>query len=191
MTRYGSTRHGVSRRSLIESAFFLSALSVGGGLASPALARGMGDFRSLRLVNNRTGESIDCVYYADGLYIDEALSAFDFILRDWREEQSIRMDRSVIDILASVQSRLDSREPFEIVSGYRTPITNATLRRRSRGVAKKSYHTKGMAVDIAMKTRSVRQIAHAGLSLGRGGVGRYSRAQFVHLDSGPERTWGR
>ena len=113
------------------------------------------------------------------------------ILRDWREEKVMRIDPRTIDIMAATHNLLDCTEPFEIVSGYRSRKTNAMLRRRSRGVARNSYHTKGMAVDLAMKTRSVRQIAGAALSLKAGGVGRYSRAKFTHLDSGPLRDWGR
>jgi uncharacterized protein YcbK (DUF882 family) len=159
--------------------------------SAPALLMGAGDFRSLSLVNDRTGEWLNTVYWAEGEYIPEALEAFDRILRDWREDMTYEMDLRALDILSATQHLLDCNEPFQVISGYRTRKTNAMLRRRSRGVARNSYHIKGMAVDIAMKTRSVRQISRAGLSLGAGGVGRYSRSQFVHLDSGPVRKWGR
>ncbi|MEM7499705.1 MAG: DUF882 domain-containing protein [Pseudomonadota bacterium] len=165
-----------------------------GAVTRPALAAynsGKGDFRSLRLVNSRTGERVASVYWVEGQYIPEALDAFNYILRDWRAEQVTRMDARVIDILAATHNLLDSREPFDIVSGYRTQGTNALLRSRGRGVAKKSYHTRGMAVDIALKSRSVEQISGAGLALSAGGVGRYTRSKFVHLDSGPVRDWGR
>jgi uncharacterized protein YcbK (DUF882 family) len=147
--------------------------------------------RALKLHNWRTDESVACVYWADGAYIDEALSAIDHILRDWRTDEVVRIDPAAVDILSEVQRRLDTFEPFEIVSGYRSPQTNAALRRRSRGVAKNSYHTRGMAVDVSMSSRSVAQVARAALDLGRGGVGRYTRSHFVHLDSGPVRRWGR
>ncbi len=159
--------------------------------SAPALLKGAGDFRSLSLVNDRTDERLNTVYWADGEYIPDALEAFNHILRDWREDLAIQMDPRAIDILSATQGLLECDEPFQVVSGYRTHKTNDMLRRRSRGVARNSYHIKGMAVDIAMRTRSVRQISRAGLSLGAGGVGRYSRSQFVHLDSGPVRKWGR
>jgi uncharacterized protein YcbK (DUF882 family) len=142
-------------------------------------------------VNSRLGESVSSVFWVEGEYIPEALEAFDHILRDWRAEAATRMDHRVIDILAATHALLDCDEPFDIVSGYRTAGTNAMLRSRSRGVAKRSFHVRGMAVDVAMKSRSVRQISGAGLSVAAGGVGRYSRAKFVHLDSGPVRDWGR
>lgn len=159
--------------------------------SAPALLKGAGDIRHLALVNEKTGEWLNTVYWAEGEYIAEALAAIDHIMRDWREDIVHRMDPRTLDILSATHQLLDCDEPFKVVSGYRTRKTNAMLRRRSRGVAKNSYHIKGMAVDVAMKTRSVRQISRAGLSLGAGGVGRYSRSQFVHLDSGPVRKWGR
>ena len=159
--------------------------------ASPAILRGAGNFRALSLVNNRTAESLNCAYWIDGRYVPEALEAFNYILRDWREEKVIAIDRRTIEIMAATHRLLDCSEPFEVVSGYRSPKTNAMLRRRSRGVARNSYHTRGMAVDITLKSRSVRQIAGAAMSLKAGGVGRYSRAKFAHVDSGPLRDWGR
>ena len=159
--------------------------------AAPAILKGSGQFRSLKLVNNRTAEKLNAVYWIEGQYIPEALEAFNYILRDWRENLTTRMDPRTIDIMAATYNMLGTDEPFEIVSGYRSPQTNAMLRQRSRGVARNSYHTRGMAVDLALKSRSVRQIASAALSLGAGGVGRYSRSSFVHVDSGPKRDWGR
>ncbi|MEO0428976.1 MAG: DUF882 domain-containing protein [Pseudomonadota bacterium] len=180
---------GLTRRIVLTG-----LLATGASAATPALAAynsGRGDFRSLRLINSRTGEKVSSVYWVEGRYVLEALEAFNQILRDWRAEQATSMDPRVIDILAATHNLLDCREPFDIVSGYRTPGTNAFLRRRSRGVAKKSYHTRGMAVDIALKSRSVEQISGAGRALSAGGVGRYTRSKFVHLDSGPVRDWGR
>jgi len=144
-------------------------------LAAPALARGAGSFRSLSVINNRTAEKLTTAYWVEGDYIPEALEAVNYILRDWREEAVIQIDPKVIDIMAATQNILDASEPFEIVSGYRSPKTNQMLRSRSRGVARNSYHTRGMAVDLTMKTRSAREIAGAAQSLGAGGVGRYSR----------------
>lgn len=196
MTTQQNARVGTNRRIFLFGATACTAglvvsASTGRGLAAPALHREMGDFRRLKLTNWRTGESIDCVYYADGHYIGEAMRAFDHVLRDWRAEKTIEIDRNAIDILAAVQRKLECEEAFEVVSGYRSAATNAMLRRRSRGVARKSYHVQGMAVDVAMKTRSVRQISGAAMSVARGGVGKYSRAEFVHMDSGPVRDWGR
>lgn len=159
-------------------------------LSAPAVLRGAGQFHKLAMVNDRTGEWLNTVYWADGNYIPEALGALNHILRDWREDKVHKMDPGVLDILAATHRLLETDEPFTIVSGYRTPKTNAMLRRRSSGVAKHSYHIKGMAIDVTLKSRSVAQISRAGLSLKGGGVGRYTRSDFVHLDCGPVRTWG-
>lgn len=181
----------MDRRTFLTGAAALSCVALSAAPAAPAVLRGKGNFRALNLVNNRTGEWINSVYWVDGDYIPEALQGMNHILRDWRQEKVAKMDPTVLDILAATHKLLDTREPFEIVSGYRSPETNAMLRSKSKGVASNSYHIKAMAVDIALKSRSVRQISGAGLSLKAGGVGKYSRSQFVHLDSGPVRDWGR
>ena len=126
-----------------------------------------------------------------GNYITEALQAIYHIMRDWREDLVHEISPRTIDILSATHRLLDCSEPLHILSGYRSPKTNALLRRQSRGVALNSYHIKGMAADIQLKTRSVEQISQVGLSLRAGGVGRYRRSEFVHLDSGPIRDWGR
>lgn len=192
MTTQLPAQAGLPRRQFIRGFLTIGlASTLAPAFPTPGLALGRGDFRRLRLTNWRTEENVDAVYWADGSYIDDALAAFDHILRDWRTDDVIRMDPAIIDILSKVHERLDCTEPFEIVSGYRSPKTNATLRRRIRGVARNSYHMRGMAVDVALKSRSVRQMARAGLALQRGGVGVYTRSSFVHLDSGPVRDWGR
>lgn len=184
--------NAMTRRVLLGGLVSLSAMAAAPALASaPAVLRGAGQFSKISLVNDRTSEWLDTVYWADGAYIPEALAAINHILRDWREEKACEMHPGVIDILASTQRLLESTEPFKVVSGYRTPATNALLRRRSGAVAKNSYHIKGMAVDVTLESRTVAQISQAGLKLNAGGVGRYSRSEFVHLDCGPVRDWGR
>jgi len=181
----------MDRRCFVTGAAALVAIAASATPAAPAVLRGRGDFRSLSLVNRRTGEWIKSVYWVEGTYVPEALDSMNHILRDWRQDQAMRMDPTVLDILAATHDLLDTSEPFEIISGYRTPETNRMLRSRSKAVASNSYHMKGMAIDVTLKSRSVRQISGAGLSLRAGGVGKYSRSQFVHLDSGPVRDWGR
>ena len=117
----------------------------------------------------------------------EAMTAYFTFLKDTGKY----LDPKTLDILAAVHLKLETHEPLEILSAYRTKKTNNMLRARSRGVARDSYHIKGMACDITLKSRSTRQVQRAALSLHGGGVGRYSRSGFVHVDSGPERSWGR
>ena len=165
--------------------------TVGSTLAAPALAKGAGNYRAVSLINNRTAERLNTVYWVEGEYIPEAMEAVNYIMRDWRQSLVKRIDPRTIDIIAATHNLLDCSEPFEVVSGYRSPQTNAMLRSRSRGVARKSYHTKGMACDLKLQTRSVWQVSSAAKSLAAGGVGRYRRSNFTHVDSGPVRDWGR
>jgi uncharacterized protein YcbK (DUF882 family) len=182
----------VTRRALLGGLAGMMAMATTPAFASaPAVLKRAGDFRSLDLVNRRTGEWLRTAYWIEGNYIPEAIEAVNHIMRDWRENLVHRIDPRTIDILSATHRLLDCSEPFHVVSGYRCAKTNALLRRKSRAVASKSYHIKGMAVDVTMNTRSVRQISQAGLSLRAGGVGKYSRSEFVHLDSGPIRDWGR
>lgn len=165
--------------------------SFGHAMASPSIIRGAGNVRLLKLDNPRTGDRLSAVYWADGEYIPDVLAEVDFLMRDWRLDLKKKISPSTIDIIAATHRLLDTNEPFTLYSGYRSPQTNMMLRRKSRAVARDSYHVKGMAADLHMKGRSVGQIASAAKSLGAGGVGRYSRSDFVHVDSGPLRQWGR
>ena len=161
------------------------------GLATPSYNSGAGAYRRLRLYSNRLGEKADLVYWIDGVYVPEALQEISSLLRDWRTNEARPYDRRVIDVLSAAHRKMDCAEPYEVVSGYRSPQTNAMLRSRNRGVARNSYHVKAMAVDVKLETRSVRQMASAAEGLRAGGVGRYSRTGFVHMDCGPVRSWGR
>ena len=112
-------------------------------------------------------------------------------MRDWRRNETKIIDRRTIDIMAASHAILNTDEPFTMLSGYRSAKTNAMLRRQSRSVAKNSLHVKGQAVDLRLGSRSVSQISKAASKCNAGGVGRYSRSNFVHMDCGPVRVWGR
>lgn len=190
-SRSESVSGHVSRRAILGG-LAAGALSVSSGLiASPAIARAQGNFRALSLVNHRTAEKLNSVYWVEGEYIPEALEAFNYILRDWRQDSPTSMDPKLLDIMAATYNLLGCAEPFQVVSGYRSPKTNAMLRSKSRGVARNSYHTRGMACDLTLDSRNVGQMSSAAKSLGAGGVGKYTRSKFVHVDSGPVRDWGR
>jgi uncharacterized protein YcbK (DUF882 family) len=152
---------------------------------APGLLRRAGDFRRIRMYSQRTGESVDAVYYSDGKYIPEAVKEITYFMRDWRENKTLGYDPNNLDNLATVMQLVESSEPYLMISGYRTPRTNAML----RGAASHSYHMKAMAADVRLKSRDVRQISRAALSAKGGGVGIYNRSNFVHIDSGPVRTW--
>ena len=181
----------VTRRSLLAT--IASAASV--AAAAPVLAkapgflRGAGDIRKIRFRNFNTGEFINSVYWIEGSYVDGALQEINYFMRDWRQNKERAYDPANIDILSATQGLLDSSEPFYLLSGYRTRKTNKMLSRMTDGVAQNSYHVKAMAADIRMRTRSTDKISKAAKSFKTGGVGRYARSGFVHIDSGPFRTW--
>lgn len=145
--------------------------------------------RTLSLYNARTGESWNRVYWCDGDYVPEALDEINYLLRDHRTNEIRAIDPRLLDLLNELNGKLESRGPFIVVSGYRSPETNAILRRRSRRIARNSLHMEGMAVDIRTQDRSSRQLARAALSLQAGGVGYYPRRNFVHVDTGKVRRW--
>ncbi len=155
------------------------------------LNRGAGDIRQIALHSGRTGESINTVYWVEGEYIPEALAEIRRFMRDWRNDKEIQIDTRLIDIWAASRSLLETNEPYMLLSGYRSPETNAMLRSRSRSVARNSLHMKGQASDLRLQGRSVRQMAGAAAACRAGGVGKYSGSNFVHMDCGPIRVWGR
>ncbi len=181
----------VSRRGLLR-AFAATAIVAAPTYANAAgFLRGAGDIRRIRMYSGRTGESLDTIYWIEGDYIRDALKEINYFMRDWRSNETISIDPRTIDIMAASHSLLDANEPYMMLSGYRTPKTNAMLRSRSRGVAKNSLHMKGQASDLRLKSRSVTQMASAAIACKAGGVGKYRRSNFVHMDCGPVRTWAR
>jgi uncharacterized protein YcbK (DUF882 family) len=155
----------------------------------PGFIRGAGDVRKIRFRNFNTGEFINSVYWIEGSYVSEALNEINYFMRDWRQNKIKSYDPTNLDILSGTQGLLDSSEPFYLLSGYRTRKTNKMLSRMTDGVAQNSYHVKAMAADIRMRTRSTNKISQAAKSFKSGGVGRYPRSGFVHIDSGPHRNW--
>lgn len=170
----------------------LAAVSVP-PLLSPATAQAAPlpgtSVRRLALHNINTGDRFDDVYWANGAYRPEALRKLDVLLRDHRAHQVCRTDPRLFDVLWQVRQHLESTEAYQVVCGYRSRKTNALARRRHRGVAKESYHTRGMAVDVVLPERSLKGIAQQAMSMQAGGVGYYPRSGFVHMDVGPVRHW--
>jgi uncharacterized protein YcbK (DUF882 family) len=152
--------------------------------------RGAGDIRRLRMYSGRTGESMDMIYWIEGDYIPESLAEISRFMRDWRNGAVRSIDPRAIDIFAAAHNLLETSEPYMLLSGYRTAGTNAMLRSRSRGVARNSLHMEGRAADLRLKSRSVGQMARAAAACRAGGVGSYSRSDFVHMDCGDVRSWG-
>jgi len=181
---------GFSRRALL-GIFAATAITAAPGFANAFnVTRGAGDIRRLRLYSGRTGERLDAIYWIDGQYVPEVLTEINHFFRDWRNDRVHRIDTRTLDIMAAAHRLLRADEPYLLLSGYRSPETNAALRARSRGVASNSRHMIGQAADLRMRSRSVAQVARAAAACNAGGVGRYSRSDFTHMDCGPVRTWG-
>lgn len=145
--------------------------------------------RTISFSNLHTGENLKTTYWANGDYVPEALVEIDRHLRDFRTGDIHSIDPRLIDLLHDLQVQMRSKSPFEVISGYRSPATNTQLASDGHGVARKSFHLRGMAIDIRLPDRDLRQLRKAALSLRRGGVGFYPKPDFVHVDVGPVRTW--
>ncbi|MBX7146975.1 MAG: DUF882 domain-containing protein [Alphaproteobacteria bacterium] len=145
--------------------------------------------KQLSFNNLHTGEKLKITYWANGQYIKEALTAANYILRDFRTNQIYPIDLNLLELLNDLQKKLDTTQNFEIISGYRSPQTNIMLHKNSKGVASKSLHMQGKAIDIFVPGRTLKQIQFAALDLRRGGVGYYPRSNFVHVDTGRVRNW--
>ncbi|WP_353472146.1 DUF882 domain-containing protein [Salipiger sp. H15] len=184
------TASGISRRGLI-GAFAATFVTAAPTYASAAgFLRGAGDVRRLRMYSARTGETLNMIYWIEGEYIPDALKEISYFMRDWRTNDVKNIDARTIDIMTAAHNLMDVSEPYMLISGYRSPKTNAMLRARSSGVAKNSRHLVGEAADLRLNSRSVNQMARAAASCNAGGVGRYTSSNFVHMDCGPVRSWG-
>ncbi|KPA22541.1 Peptidase M15 [Shimia sp. SK013] len=190
-TMIDNSSSSISRRAVL-GAFAATALVAAPTYSNAAgFLRGGGDIRRIRMYSGRTGERLDTIYWVEGKYIKDAVKEINAFMRDWRSNDVISIDTRTIDIMAASHNLMDVSEPYMLLSGYRSPATNAMLRSRSRGVAKNSLHMTGKAADLRLSSRSVNQMAKAASACRAGGVGRYSGSNFVHMDCGPIRNWGR
>ena len=145
--------------------------------------------RHVSFRQQHTGESFSGVYRVGDKYMPAAFERMNYVLRDFRTEDVFPMDPRVLDILSIVQEKTGIHQPFEVLSGYRSPRTNAMLRRISTGVARNSFHMYGQAIDIRMPGLSTRKLRNIAKSLRAGGVGYYPSSNFVHVDTGTVRSW--
>ncbi|NGM24059.1 DUF882 domain-containing protein [Roseomonas stagni] len=175
---------GVTRRGFIAAAVGGAAAAI----ASPALAQN-GEPRVLRVRRQVVGDTFSGVYWRDGRYDREALRQLDTVFRDLSAAELTPMDPRLFDVMSAVARALDSDETYEVVSGYRTPETNARNAGRSRRVSTVSLHMSGMAADCRLPGRQGLGLARVASELQLGGVGLYTRDGFVHLDCGPVRRW--
>ena len=145
--------------------------------------------RTLEFINLHTDETLRSCYWADGDYDPSSLNEINHILRDHRANEIYDMDASLIDLLHTLHEMTESKAPFHIISGYRSPHTNEKLRKQGNGVAKRSLHMQGKAIDIRLPDVELANLRDAAISLEAGGVGYYAKSNFIHLDIGKPRNW--
>lgn len=146
--------------------------------------------RSLSFYNLHTGESLDTTFCVGKHFLPDSLSEVNRVLRDHRSGEECDMSRQLLVLLDDLRKILGTTQPLQVISGYRSPRTNAMLNQHSGGVAKKSLHMQGKAIDIRIPGVELGKLYHAARAMNAGGVGLYSASDFVHVDVGPVRHWG-
>jgi uncharacterized protein YcbK (DUF882 family) len=145
--------------------------------------------RALSFVHTHTGEALSAVYFEDGHYLPAQLERINHLLRDFRTNEVHPIDPPVLDILADLRTLAAQQAPFEVISGYRSPATNAALRAHSSAVAEHSLHMQGRAIDVRLQGYPTARLHELALQMQRGGVGFYPASDFVHVDDGRVRSW--
>jgi uncharacterized protein YcbK (DUF882 family) len=185
--RHPTRRFACDRRRLLGLALAGSCgLLLARSRPAAALSRAA---RRLRFHSIHTGESLNAVYWADGRYLPGSLAEINYHLRDFRDGTVRAIDPELLDLLHRLRTHMDYDGSFHVISGYRSPKTNAMLAARSNQVAKNSYHVHGMAIDLRLSGRPLPALREAALELAGGGVGYYPKSDFVHVDIGPVRAW--
>jgi len=183
------TNRALSRRSFLKA----SALTFGScflpGALMGARQASIQSERSLALYNLHTGEDLKTIYWSEGQYLPEALSEINHILRDYRSGEVTAIDTRLLDLLHELSRSMGTSAHFHVISGYRSPHTNAVMREQSTGIARNSMHTLGKAIDIRLPGHSLRSVHTAAVCLRGGGVGYYPASDFVHMDTGRIRYW--
>jgi len=177
-----------NRRQFVTRAAALCGF-LGSATSLPVLGATSSPTRSLRFVHTHTGETLTAPYFDGGVYSDSCLIKVNSLLRDFRTGESHQIDPSLLDILYDLQTLANHDAPFEVISGYRSPKTNAMLHTHSSGVAEHSQHLLGKAIDVRLSGYSTRVLSAHARSLSRGGVGFYASSDFVHVDTGNVRFW--
>ncbi|MEA3196465.1 MAG: hypothetical protein QOF32_517 [Gammaproteobacteria bacterium] len=175
-----------SRRRVLQAGGALAGASAAGLLAGTARSETP---KRIALLNLHTEEHLEIEYFRDGAYLPDALSAIEVLLRDFRTGERHAIDPRLMDYLVQAASSVGVDPSFNVISGYRSPQTNARLREQSTGVAQHSLHIEGRAIDVRMTGVDCADLATRASALKRGGVGYYRASNFVHLDTGPFRTW--
>jgi uncharacterized protein YcbK (DUF882 family) len=186
---FASVRAEYSRRRFMQLLFF-SGLTV---FSPPSILASIRSEtqteKSLFLYNPHTKETFCGIYRRNGEYLPQALENINRIMRDTRTGRVKAIDKHLLNLLHDLSMKLKAQDPFHVISGYRTPKSNAKLRKQGRGAAKNSYHLKGKAADIRLPGYRTSVLRRAACEMKKGGVGFYPRLKFVHVDVGPVRYW--
>jgi len=179
----------ISRRRLLQFGGVAAFAAGAGTIARPARAAISAITKRVVLANLHTGEDLDVEFFRDRAYVPQAMQQIEHILRDFRTGDLHPIDPRLMDYLHNLAFTAGVDPAFSVISGYRSPATNAALRARSRGVARHSLHMQGRAIDVRLAGVGCADLATKALALRCGGVGYYRTSDFVHLDTGAYRTW--
>ncbi len=179
-----------NRRLILKGLLFGTAVAASGfsGIVK-ASADSLKLPRKLAFYNLHTEEKLMMTYFEEGQYVSGAIKELNYLLRDHRSGDVYDMDPALYDLLFDLQSSLGGNKTFQVISGFRSPATNAMLHKKSHGVATKSLHMQGKAIDIRVEGVESKVLQQASIALKRGGVGYYKKSNFVHIDTGNVRYW--
>ena len=185
------TEREPSRREFLRSLGTAAGATgiLGAGTFLPLAASATARDRTVSLRSIHTREETEIVYWRDGRYVPNALATLDRQLRDHRTGDVHAIDPRLYDILVALQDAIGRHGQYEVISGYRSPRTNRLLSARSSGVAKKSLHMRGLAIDVRLPGTSLKTLRNAAIDLEAGGVGYYPSSNFIHIDLGRPRSW--
>jgi uncharacterized protein YcbK (DUF882 family) len=185
------------RRSFLKSSAVLASV-----LGAPAMSRAAvkaapvepanmtaPNERVLRLYNTHTGESLRSIFWAEGQFIPDALQDINKLLRDHRNNQVATIDPQLLILLDRISASYGDHPTLHVISGYRSPESNAMLHENTIGVAKHSLHMDGMAIDVRIPGQDLGKLRKLAMAQRAGGVGYYPDSQFVHMDVGRVRYW--
>ncbi len=183
---FDATTSPITRRRFLGGLASVSALA----LAAPAAALPSREERVLSFFNTHTSERLTLPYFADGSYIGDSLARLETFLRDFRTGQQHPIDPRLFDLLHHLRQSTRAKGPFQVISGYRSPATNAMLHETGGGgVALHSMHLQGRAIDVRVSDVKTTVLRDAAKELRQGGVGYYRDLDFVHVDTGRVRAW--
>mgnify|MGYP001813563901 FL=1 len=184
-----SPKAGLSRRNFIGFVLCAGISGISSKSAFAAIEELTTTEKFLLLYNPHTKDSFSGVYWRNGKYVTDALKSINHIMRDFRTDDIKQIDTHLLDLIYGISVKLKSEKPFYVISGYRSPETNAKLCKRGKGAVKNSYHIQGKAVDIRLPGYKTSALRRTACKLKGGGVGYYPRQKFVHIDVGPIRYW--